>query len=75
MNHLGRVASPILQLDKKNFKLLLQYMEGLKGNQRSRVVEEARQKLEQYEQQEEEVGERVLKYQYKRAVEVLRVLA
>ena len=65
-----------VQVDKKSFKLLVSYLEGLQGAQRSRLVEEATDRVESYQpQQEEGGGGEVSRYQYKRAVELLRVLA
>ena len=71
------MSSLTLQLDKKSFKLLLPYLEGLRGNQHNRVMEGARHMLEQYKPEDEEgmVEKRVSKYQYRRASEVLRTLA
>ena len=65
------------QIDKKSFKLLVGYVEGLQGAQRSKLVEEANTRVENYKpQQEEKEGESiVLQYQYNRAVELMRVLA
>ena len=66
------------QIDKKSFKLLVGYVEGLQGAQRSKLVEEANTRVENYkpQQEEEKEGEnKVLRYQYNRAVELLRVLA
>lgn len=63
-----------MQLDKKGFKLMLQYIEGLQGNQKERVMEEAKRMLEEYEPGHSEEAS-VSLYQYNRAVEVLRVLS
>ena len=64
-----------LQVNKKSFKLLVSYLEGLQGAQRSRLVEEANERVESYRPQQEGENEAVSRYQYKRAVELLRVLA
>ena len=74
----------LLQVDRTSFKQLMLYLEELKGAQRSRLVEQAMQMVEQYspqqEAEEQDIGQtpaadKVLRYQYKRAVELLRVLA
>ena len=74
----------LLQVDRTSFKQLLLYLEELKGAQRSRLVEQAMQMVEQYSPQQEPeeqditqtpAANKVLRYQYKRAVELLRVLA
>ena len=74
----------MLQVDRTSFKQLLLYLEELKGAQRSRLVEQAMQMVEQYSPQQEPeeqdirqtpAADKVLRYQYKRAVELLRVLA
>lgn len=78
------VTIVLLQVDRTSFKQLLLYLEELKGAQRSRLVEQAMQMVEQYSPQQEPeeqditqtpAANKVLRYQYKRAVELLRVLA
>ena len=68
----------MLQVDRTSFKQLLLYLEELKGAQRSRLVEQAMQMVEQYSPQQEPEEQDIRQTpaaQYKRAVELLRVLA
>ena len=63
------------QVPKTAFKVLLQYMEGLKGKQRQLAVQRAQEVVGKYQEDTEDAeGSTVNRRMYKRALAVLKVL-
>lgn len=57
------------QVGKKDFKLLLKYLEGLKGYQRNKLIQDSQEILNNYEK-----DSNINRRQYKRAINILRTL-
>ncbi|GAB5356450.1 hypothetical protein AAMO2058_000290700 [Amorphochlora amoebiformis] len=62
-------------IDKDQFKILLQYIQGLKGASMDRATKTAEKIVEDYETQENEGGKKKGKLKYKRAIRILSILA
>lgn len=69
---------PLAQVPKAEFKILLQYMEGLKGNQRQLTVQRAQEVAGKYQRDNEDSehseDSAVNRRMHKRALAVLKVL-
>lgn len=61
----------VFQISKSNFKLLLKYLDGLKGYQRSKLMDNAREIVEKYSMNSNTTS----RLQYKRAKEILSQLS